>query len=470
MRERWRLLPVLAVVPPVLWVQSGPVAALNLGSMITPYVNEADMASINEAYSWDECSPWGFPHRAIDLFPTGDHKPFRAVADGTIESISKLYNEPVDKWQVNVQLTIDSTYWAHYAFEPISSSESDADLQLSYLTVTEGQTVAQGDLIGYLLVVDPNAAHVDFSLVEGSDVICPEPFLSLSARASILNILRSVFPNAQMCYGPEQTIPSRVITLDGDPTDWAGIARMAVDWENDENPNFTYDGDDLEALYVAQSADHLYLRIDLWENVNTSFGNGPSPDEGRYSAHFGSDSLSYPDLYLSVAYDSGNTRWALGFNGGNPPGSPPDLDDRPDLVGVNGTVIEMAVPLTSIGSLTRIDKMSSETVNCCVPGFEVLDETHCVNNLVLTTPQQSLQSLSQYVDSVDLDEGTAMSLHSKLDAAQRSLERDQPLPAINQLGAFIHHAQAQKDESIPGAAANHMIMQAEKIIILIEEN
>ena len=468
MRRRIRLLAILAAALPVLWIHSGPAAASNGFTLLTPYIHETDMATINEAFSIDACAPWGFGHGGIDFFPTGNLKPFRAVSDGTIESIDKLYNAPVDKWQVNVNLRIDATYWAGYAFEPMSDQESDADFQLTQLLVSEGQTVAQGDVIGYLLTVGPGA-HVHFSLYEVWDPICPDPYFTPAARNSILNVLRWTWPYAQICYGLEQAIPAALIILDGDPTDWAGIAPVAGDWQNDDLP-LGYSGDDIEALYLARSANNLYLRVDLWENVNPSFGNGPAPEEGRYSVQLDTDSLSYPDLYLSVAYDVDNSWWALGHNGSNPPGSPPDLEERPDLVGVSGGVIEIAVPLASIGNPTRIDGLRAETVNCCVvPTFDVLDETHCVNNLVFTTPLESLQALIQFVATLDLAKGTAQSLRSKLDSALRSLERDQTRAGANKLGAFIHHVEAQRGKKIPIAAADQMISQAEQIISAIEE-
>jgi hypothetical protein len=466
MRSHIRWITILTAAP-LLCIYPISAAAITPGSMPTPYVNESDMASINEAFSVDACAPWGFGHGGIDFFPTGNLKPFRAVADGVVEDITKLHNVPVDMWQVNLNLRIDATYWAGYAFEPMSD-EADADLQLTHIVVSEGQTVSQGDILGYLLTVGPGA-HVHFSIYEVWDAICPEPYFTPSATNSILTVLGWTWPHARICYGLEEPIPVAPILVDGDPLDWAGITPVAGDWMNDDLP-LGYSGDDLEALYVARSIDTLYLRLDLWDSVNPSFENGPAPHEGRYSVELDTDSLTYPELYLSVAYDVDNGWWALGHNGSNAPGSPPDLEERADLVEANGGIIEIAVPLASIGNPTRIDGLRSEVVNCCiVPTFDVLDETHCVNNLLLTTPMESLQALSQYVDSLDLHRGTARSLQSKLDAAQRALERGNPRAAANQLGAFVNHVEAQSGKKIPVAAADHMIAAAEGIINTIGE-
>ena len=127
----------------------------------------------------------------------------------------------------------------------------------------------------------------------------------------------------------------------------------------------------------------------------------------------------------------------------------------------------MAVPLASIGGPTRVDGLRAETVNCCVPGFQVLDEIHCVNNLILSTPAESLQALSQYVDSLDLHRGTERSLLAKLGAALRSLERGRQGAAANQLEAFIHHVHAQSGKKIPVEEAEWMISEAESILASI---
>jgi hypothetical protein len=467
MSSHIRRFTILAATLSLLCIHLISVAAITPGSMPTPYVNEGDMASINEAFSIDSCAPWGFGHGGIDFFPNGNLKPFRAVADGTIEDITKLHNVPVDKWQVNLNLRIDATYWVGYAFEPMSD-EADADLQLTHIVVSEGQPVSQGDILGYLLTAGPGA-HVHFSIYEVWDAICPEPYFTDTARNSILTVLGWTWPYARICYGLEQPIPAAPILLDGDPVDWAGIDPVAGDWMNDDLP-LGYSGDDLEALYVARSIDSLYLRLDLWDTVNPSFENGPAPHEGRYSVELDTDSPTYPKLYLSVAYDVDNGWWALGHNGSNAPGSPPDLEERADLVEASGSIIEIAVPLASIGNPTRIDRLRAEVVNCCiVPTFDVLDETHCVNNLVFNTPIESLQALSQYVDSLGLHKGTARSLQSKLDSARRALERHQQRRAANLLGAFINHVEAQSGKKIPMGTAHQMILAAEGIVVAIGE-
>ncbi len=63
-------------------------------SMITPYVNQSDMASVNEAFSSDDSTPWGFAHDGVDFFPIGNLKPFQAVCSGVVDK--------VELWQNNI--------------------------------------------------------------------------------------------------------------------------------------------------------------------------------------------------------------------------------------------------------------------------------------------------------------------------------------------------------------------------------
>lgn len=168
-------------------------------SMITPYVNQSDMASINEAFSTDNSAPWGFEHRAIDFFPNGDLKPFRAVCSGIIDELILWQLESTKNWQVSLRIKYNSIYDVNYAFEPVSPVEEDGEIQLNNMSVTIGQAVSQGDTIGYLHTAR-NGAHVDFSLFKNWNSVCPEPYFTPAARDSIIKLIRVAWPDAKMCY------------------------------------------------------------------------------------------------------------------------------------------------------------------------------------------------------------------------------------------------------------------------------
>jgi hypothetical protein len=188
------LLPTDAQISPT----SEPTEDTGPVLLITPYVSESDMAKAM-GFSIDSNSPWGFAHTGIDLVPNGDLRVFRAVCSGTVDMVDLWQLETTLNWQVSVRLVCNSRYSVIYAFEPMTSVESDGETQLANILVVEGQTVAQGDLIGLLPYASPGC-HVDFGFYDGWDRTCPEPFFSPEAKASILNLIRIGWPGADMCY------------------------------------------------------------------------------------------------------------------------------------------------------------------------------------------------------------------------------------------------------------------------------
>lgn len=165
------------------------------------------------------------------------------------------------------------------------------------------------------------------------------------------------------------------ITLDGQVGDWDGITPLAVGAQGDDSPELT--GDDLRAVYVAQSSEDLFVRVDLWESVNTNFGNGPIDEEwGRYAVEI--DNVGpFPEMSIGVAFDVDRGEWSAGHNGGST-GVPSGLEG-PTFVAVVGSVIEFGVPLSLIGNpsgftevwglaLTTIADTLDIVGQACVPG------------------------------------------------------------------------------------------------------
>ena len=449
-------------------------------SLITPYVNENDMESINEAFSIDECAPWGFGnHLGIDLFPKGaignpaEYKSFQSVCPGTVTSISPYYNpvggpNGIGQHQVNVEIEYDSTYSVIYAFETWSDIQADGDAQLSniFSHIVLNDIIPQGHIIGELVKAG-DAAHIHFGLRENGMDVCPDPYFTPSARISILNVLHKIYPHARMCYGLEETVPSANIIIDGNTSDWSGVEVLAWHWQDVFAPDFP--GADIQALYLARDAANLYLRLDLWENANPNFGNAPDPYRGRYSFRIINNGPN-PDLFLSVA--GGYLQWSLGFNGSNGSGTPALLDDRPDLVGVNANVIEVKVPFWIIGYPTEFNRIYAEVSDCCIDpnNVTVLDETHCASNLSTTheptpqTPEESIQSLISSLSVLPMPKGLKNSLIKKLESALHWIEMDKVHTAINNLNAFIHHVNAQRGKKISYEIADQLIVEVQRVI------
>jgi len=167
--------------------------------MLTPYVNEADIDSINEAYSESNACPWGFAHNGIDFFPpVGSLHEFQAVCDGIVQDVNLWDNN--GKWQVNVDIKYNNTFTVNYAFEPQSTAETDGQTQRLNILVATGDAVTSGQLIGRLHAA-MNGAHVHFHLNENGQFICPEPYFTPDAQASIMTLLQNTFgTGVQMCY------------------------------------------------------------------------------------------------------------------------------------------------------------------------------------------------------------------------------------------------------------------------------
>jgi len=168
-------------------------------SMITPYVNETDVTRLGP-FSSSNNSPLGRVHDGIDFHATGNLTPFQAVCSGVVDSVELWLNPGNSYWQVNVIVIFNFIYSVQYAFEPFSSNQSDGETQLANILVSEGQTVSQGDIIGYLYTAHEEYAHVDFGLLKDWVRICPEPYFTSVARDSVLRLIHKDQPEWNMCY------------------------------------------------------------------------------------------------------------------------------------------------------------------------------------------------------------------------------------------------------------------------------
>jgi len=171
-------------------------------TMPTPYANESDMAAVYNAFSSNDSAPWGFAHPGVDFSPNGDVKPFQAVCSGKVGAVDLFQNSITSTWQVNVRIICNSTYAVEYAFEPMTTVQSDGQTQMANILVSVDQTVTQGDPIGYLFssAVGGQDAHVHFTFMRNWDAICPEPYFTQEAKDSILRLIRIIWPGANMCY------------------------------------------------------------------------------------------------------------------------------------------------------------------------------------------------------------------------------------------------------------------------------
>jgi hypothetical protein len=167
-------------------------------SMMTPYVNAADIVAVNEAFSTTAAAPWSFAHDGIDFFPaTRTLKSFQAASAGTIIGVNQRQNG--SNWQVNVRIRYNATFALEYVFETFSISQADGDAQRGHVLVSNGQTVSQGQVIGRLQAVG-SGAHVHFGLLRNGTAICPEPYFTAATRQSVLALVQATYRGSNMCY------------------------------------------------------------------------------------------------------------------------------------------------------------------------------------------------------------------------------------------------------------------------------
>lgn len=164
-------------------------------------------------------------------------------------------------------------------------------------------------------------------------------------------------------------IPTATITLDGDTSDWTGITEAVTDPQGDDSNLYT--GDDIEALYLAKDFNNLYIRLDLYDNANPNFGNGPAPYEGRYYFQIYSNSSTYSNLEIGLASYYCGQQWAIGCNGAN--GNAPSSLQGTSFVGVNNNIIEIKIPLIDIANPTDFYQVDAIVNNCCVSNGVTLD-------------------------------------------------------------------------------------------------
>lgn len=206
--------------------------------LIAPYVSESDMREIGNIFTSDlDSSPSNYVHDGLDIYPEGDLKAFQAACSGRVQRIY-TFDE-----QVIVFIACNPTYTTEYNFE--SQAPQTGQIQLDNIMVVEGQTVSQGDIVGYLYAAaNPDNAHVHFTVYKNWIPSCPEPYFDQAARDSVLDLIDVKNPGFNMCYGPE-VAPDPLLTPYLTELDMSKIS-AAFSSENSDAPwGFAHDGIDI---------------------------------------------------------------------------------------------------------------------------------------------------------------------------------------------------------------------------------
>ena len=190
---------------------------------VAPYSSEADMAKITAGFSSQfSLSPWEYVNDRIDIYPQDDLAGVQSACSGMVDAVQLQQISTDDTWQVEVSIACDEyvvdpddggyfiPLTTKYAFNTMSTNPQDGQNQMANISVTLGDTVTQGDTIGFLKMFN-DSSHLHYGLwqfgqtiYQGFGVsgipICPEAQFTAQAKDSILNLLHVTWPIAQLCY------------------------------------------------------------------------------------------------------------------------------------------------------------------------------------------------------------------------------------------------------------------------------
>jgi hypothetical protein len=164
-----------------------------------PYVDLTDMAAIHKGFGCSLSGPWE-DHSGLDIVPSGNLVPFRAMASGKVVEVNATRHLPDNNWITSVSVKYNSVYRVLYAFENLTPEDADRDIQFANLYVTPGQRIEAGDILGRLHTVDGTYYHVHISLIKNGERICPEPYLEDDARTGLNALIHVNYPDLSMCY------------------------------------------------------------------------------------------------------------------------------------------------------------------------------------------------------------------------------------------------------------------------------
>ncbi|MBN1780767.1 hypothetical protein JW948_06555 [bacterium] len=155
--------------------------------------------------SADSGAPWGFAHLGLDLILAGDSAHVIAPSGGTVEFADIYQNEHNLQWQVNLRVRFDGEFIYHMLFEPRAHTREEAEFQRAAMPLTVGQRVKRGDFLGMIYDLSggdmsSGGATVHFDIWKGDQNICPAPYMTSEAYEGMLFLIRSMYPDADLCY------------------------------------------------------------------------------------------------------------------------------------------------------------------------------------------------------------------------------------------------------------------------------
>lgn len=148
-------------------------------SFALPYISKDEIVRVPQMWSPPN-------HLGVDFEGKMDTR-FCAVCNGEITSISKYVMNGYGTWAITINLKINPTYSAIYVFEPDTTEESIADLQLQKIAVKVGDKVTTGQLIGKLYA-HGGYPHLHFVVSKNGEWVDPFPYFTEEAQKEIMEL------------------------------------------------------------------------------------------------------------------------------------------------------------------------------------------------------------------------------------------------------------------------------------------
>ncbi|NHJ87417.1 MAG: M23 family metallopeptidase [Asgard group archaeon] len=139
-------------------------------------VENIDVINIVWGYGYHD----DFFHSGID-FCVNTSVNIIASCNVTVLKIESFYNELGGTWQTNVFLEYNEKYIFNIAFESTAKNETYSNLQREAISVTVGQKITTGEILGTLLY-HGSGCHIDFGLHELDERICAYQYFSQDAK------------------------------------------------------------------------------------------------------------------------------------------------------------------------------------------------------------------------------------------------------------------------------------------------
>jgi hypothetical protein len=171
-----------------------------LTSLAAPYVNITDLAGVGP-YSNNQAEA-GYIHNGLDFMSGRDLVEYRAVSGGVVAELKVFYDSSRSDThpQVNVIILYNKTTKVVYSFEPYSKDIADAERQLTFMSIKEGDTIVAGQVLGKLIKTAPQS-HVHIHVMKDRQTICFEDMFSDIVKAEMLTIATTPLNKPKkLCY------------------------------------------------------------------------------------------------------------------------------------------------------------------------------------------------------------------------------------------------------------------------------